>query len=249
MKIEVLASSSTGNSTYVEIGNIKFLIDVGMSFSYIREKLFYLDVTPDQIDFIIITHAHNDHVRSLHTFARVYNTKVYIGKDTYNEYPKKEFLKNYEFIDEIDYIMGISVKSIPISHDKKGFGYIFEYNNKTLAYITDTGMIHSKYHEYFDNKNVYLIESNHDVTMEMNGTKDEMTKIRNVGDEGHLSNEQCAMYLSHFIGNNTKYVMLMHLSEHDNTRALAFEANNKIIKNDIKLYISKPDNVSEIIEI
>ena len=115
MKIEVLASSSTGNSTYVEIGNIKFLIDVGMSFSYIREKLFYLDVTPDQIDFIIITHAHNDHVRSLHTFARVYNTKVYIGKDTYNEYPKKEFLKNYEFIDDVHDIMGININSFKIS--------------------------------------------------------------------------------------------------------------------------------------
>jgi phosphoribosyl 1,2-cyclic phosphodiesterase len=145
--------------------------------------------------------------------------------------------------------MGINLKCIPISHDKKGFGYIFEYNNITLAYITDTGMIHSKYHEYFKNKNVYLLESNHDVEMEMNGTKDEMTKIRNIGDEGHLSNEECAMYLSHFVGDNTKYVMLMHLSEHDNTRELAFNTNRVVLSDIIKLYVSFPNELSDIIEI
>ena len=249
MKIAVLASSSTGNSTYVEVGNVKFLIDAGMSYSYIKDKLFLLGVTPDEINFIVVTHAHNDHVRCIHTFARVFNTKIYIGEDTYQEYPKKEYLKNYEFIDDVHDIMGINIKSIPISHDKKGYGYVFEHGGKSLAYITDTGMIHSKYHSYFTNKDVYLFESNHDVEMEMNGTKDEMTKIRNIGDEGHLSNEECAMYLSHFVGGNTKYVMLMHLSEHDNTRDLAFNTNRNAIDNRIKLYVSYPNDLSEIIEI
>ena len=228
MKIAVLASSSTGNSTYIECGNIKFLIDTGMSYSYIKDKLFLLGVTPDEINFILVTHSHNDHVRCLHTFARVFNTKVYLSEETYQEYYKKEYLKNYEFIKDDVNILGIDIKCIPISHDKKGFGYIISYNNTSVAYITDSGMIHSKYHEYFKNNDIYLIESNHDVEMEMNGTKDEMTKIRNVGDEGHLSNEQCAMYLSHFVGDKTKYVMLMHLSEHDNTRVLAYETNRKV---------------------
>ena len=249
MKIAVLASSSTGNSTYVEIGNTKFLIDAGMSYSYIKDKLFHLGVTPDEINFIIVTHAHNDHVRCIHTFARVFNTKIYMSKDTYEEYPKKEYLKDYEFVDNIDNIMGINIKCIPISHDKKGYGYIFESDGKTLAYITDTGMIHSRYHSFFTNKDVYLFESNHDVEMEMNGTKDEMTKIRNIGDEGHLSNDECAMYLSHFVGNKTKYVMLMHLSEHDNTPLLAFETNRNVLDENIKLLVSLPNDLSEIIEI
>jgi len=247
MKIAVLGSSSTGNSTYIECGNIKFLIDAGLTFSYIKEKLFRLGVTPDEINFIIITHAHNDHVKCVHTFARVFNTKVYIGENTFHEYMKSDLLKNYEFIDNISNIMGINIKSIPISHDKKGYGFIFEYNNISLCYITDTGMIHSKYHEYFKNKEIYLLESNHDVEMEMNGSKDEMTKIRNIGDEGHLSNEECAMYLSHFVGKNTKYVMLMHLSEHDNTRVLAYETNRKVLDDNIKLLVSLPNGLSEII--
>ena len=81
--------------------------------------------------------------------------------------------------------MGINIYKLPISHDKKGYGYVFEYDNKSLCYITDTGMIHSRYHDLLKNRTVYLMESNHDVEMEMNGKKDEMTKIRNIGDMGH----------------------------------------------------------------
>ena len=92
MKIAVLGSSSSGNSTYVEIGDVKFLIDVGLGFNYIKDKLYDLGVHADDINFIIITHAHIDHVKSLHSFSRVYNTKIYISKDTFNEYQKKELL-------------------------------------------------------------------------------------------------------------------------------------------------------------
>ena len=115
--------------------------------------------------------------------------------------------------------------------------------------MTDTGMIHSKYHELLKNRTIYLLESNHDVEMEMNGHKDYYTKIRNTGDTGHLSNEQCAMYLSHFIGKDTKVVMLMHISEHDNTYELAYNTNKEIIPEHVKLFISHKDEVSEEINI
>ena len=249
MKICVLGSSSSGNSTYVECGNTKFLIDVGFSYSYIKEKLLSIDVKTDEIDFIIITHAHNDHVKCLHTFARMFNTKVYIGKETYSEYINRESLKNYEFVEGLDNIGDIELHKIPISHDKKGFGFVFTYDGKSLVYMTDTGMIHSRYHELLTNKEVYLLESNHDVDMEMHGSKDQMTKIRNIGDMGHLSNEQCSMYLNHFIGKNTKYIMLMHISEHDNTYELAYKVNRESIDKRIEVYITKPTSISEIIEL
>ena len=154
------------------------------------------------------------------------------------EYPKKDLLKNYEFFDELDKIEGIKFTKIPISHDKKGFGFIFEDKNNSLFYMADTGIIHSKYHDKLKNKTVYLIESNHDVEMEMNGTKDEITKIRNIGDEGHLSNDECAMYLNRFVGNNTKYIMLIHISDHDNTYDLAYNTSRNIIDNSIPIYVA-----------
>lgn len=245
MKIVVLGSSSSGNSTYVELNNKKFLIDAGLGFNDIKDKLYNLGVTSDQLDFILVTHAHTDHVKSIHSFNRVYDTKIYISKETFDEYAKSDLLKNYEFIDDLDDLEGISIIKIPISHDKKGFGFVFETKNNSLAYITDTGMIHSKYHKYFMNKQVYLFESNHDVEMEMNGSKDEATKIRNIGDMGHLSNEECAMYLNRFIGNNTKMICLMHISDHDNTYELAYKVNREAIDKNIPIIVANKDEVSE----
>ncbi len=249
MRIVVLGSSSSGNSTYVELSNKKFLIDAGLGFNDIKNKLYDLGVSSDELDFILVTHAHSDHVKSIHSFNRVYNTKIYISEDTFNEYQKKDLITNYEFIDNIDKIEDIKITKIPISHDKKGYGYVFEYNNKSLVYITDTGMIHVKFHKYLTNKDIYLLESNHDVEMEMHGSKDEMTKRRNIGDEGHLSNEECSMYLNKFIGENTKYICLMHISEHDNTYDLAYNTNRDSIDERIKVLLSYKDKESEIIEI
>ena len=249
MKVVVLSSSSSGNSSYIEIDNIKFLVDAGLGFNDIKSELNEINVSPEELDFIIVTHAHSDHVKSIHSFNRVYNTKIYLSKETYDEYNKKDYIKNYEFLEDIDNIMGIDIIKIPMSHDKKGYNYVFIKDNKSLCYLTDTGMIHSKYHELLKNRNIYLIESNHDVEMEMNGTKDRMTKIRNIGDYGHLSNEQCAMYLNHFIGPNTSDVILIHISDHDNTIELAYNANKGIISDKLKLHLSYKDKISDIIEI
>ena len=249
MKVVVLASSSKGNSTFIEMNNSKFLIDAGLGFNDIKDKLFEIGVTADELDFIIVTHAHSDHVRSIHSFNRVYNTKIYIGENTYNEYNKKELLKNYEFLDNITEINGIKFDKIPISHDKSGFGFVFEYDNKSICYMADTGMIHTKFHKKMQNKTIYIFESNHDVMMEMNGTKDEMTKIRNIGDMGHLSNEDCAMYLNRLIGDDTTDIILIHISEHDNLPEKAYEVNRTSIIDDIKIHISYPDKMSDILEI
>lgn len=249
MKVVVLSSSSSGNCTYVEMGDIKFLIDAGLQFGDTKDKLYSIGVEPIDINFIIVTHAHTDHIKSLHSFNRVYDIPIYIGIDTFNEYVKKDSINNYTFVDEIDVIMGIKIDKIPISHDKKGYGYVFTYGKDSLAYIADTGMINIRYHEKLKNKSVYLIESNHNVEMEMNGSKDEYTKIRNIGDEGHLSNEQCAMYLSKFIGNDTKYVMLIHISENDNTYEEALRVNKAITNDSIKLCCAFKNKVSEVINI
>lgn len=249
MRCVVLSSSSAGNSTFIEYDGVKFLVDAGLGFNDMKNKLFEIGVSPDEIDFIIVTHAHSDHIKSIHSFNRVYNTKIYIGKETFEEYTKKSNITNYEFIDDVDNILGVDIKKIPISHDKKGFGYTFLKDGISIAYMADTGMINFRYHEMLKNKTIYIFESNHDVEMEMNGTKDEMTKLRNIGDEGHLSNNDCAMYLNRFIGENTKYVMLIHISDKDNTIDLAYNTNRNIIDKRVKLLVSYKDKISEEIKI
>lgn len=249
MRAVVLGSSSAGNTTFIEFNNTKFLIDAGLGFNDIKSKLSEIGVGAEEINFIIVTHAHSDHVRSIHSFNRVYNTKIYIGEETFKEYSKNNLIKNYEFIDNIVNIDGIDIIKVPISHDKKGYGYVFEKDNVSLCYMADTGMINRKYHELLKNKTVYVFESNHDVLMEMNGTKDEATKIRNIGDMGHLSNEDCAKYLSMFIGEKTKAIILIHISEHDNRVEYAYNVNRNNIEKNIPIYLSYKDKISEIINI
>jgi len=248
MKIQILSSSSSGNSSYIEMGNKKFLIDVGLGFNDIINKLECINVLPEEIDFILITHAHIDHVKSLHCFYRKYKTKIYMSSSTFEEYFNKEKIK-YCPVDEIENIDEIKILKIPISHDKKGFGYILEYKDDSIVYITDTGMIHKKYHKYLINKKVYIFESNHDVYMLMNGIKDYTTKTRVVGDYGHLSNEMAAKYLSEFVGDNTKLIMLAHISDNDNTHELAYETNRNAIDKKIDIKLSYKDKVSEFVEI
>lgn len=249
MKVVVLASSSEGNSTYVEMNNIKFLIDVGLNYQTIIDKLNEIDVNIIDINFIIITHAHTDHIKNLYAFYRKHNIPIYVSKDTYEEIKFKDKIKEYNDLNNIDEIFGLTLYKVPISHDKKGFGFVFESENHSLVYITDTGMIHSKYHEILKNREVYVFESNHDVEMEMNGSKDYITKIRNIGDSGHLSNNDCSKYLSLFVGPDTKYVILAHISEEDNEYSLAYNTTREVLDKRIEVLLSDKVKSSQVISV
>lgn len=251
MKIQVLASSSKGNSTYINIDDKNILIDVGLGYTDIVEKLEKINIKPNDIDTILITHAHTDHIKSLYPFYRKHKAKIYISNETYKELPDqiKEKVKTYYPVEELENIDDIKITKIPISHDKKGFGFVLETNKESLVYITDTGMIHQRYHKYLENKTAYIIESNHDVEMVMNGTKDHRTKIRNIGDSGHLSNNDCANYLSKFIGDKTKTIFLAHISEHDNTYELAYNTTRNKIDKNIDVILTHNSNPTNLVEI
>lgn len=230
MKVSVLSSGSKGNSTYVETKNHKILIDIGTSALYIEKSLRNIGVEPSDIDIILITHAHIDHVAGLKVFTKKYNPLVYISDKILKEANLNiENVSNEEFID-ID--NDIRIKSIRLSHDVTDIkGYIIEEDNSSMAYITDTGYINEKVFKEISNKNLYVFESNHDIEKLMNNPKyPHHTKIRILSDKGHLSNKDSAYYLSKIIGSNTKYIILAHLSEQNNTENLAINTLKETLK-------------------
>ena len=113
MKVKVLASGSKGNVTYVEEGNTKILIDIGMRSCYVEEKLLEMNIDPKEIDAILITHIHKDHTLGIHTFTRKYNTPTYIssGMESDIDSVNKVFIRKEMNIKEIN------VKVIKTSHD------------------------------------------------------------------------------------------------------------------------------------
>jgi phosphoribosyl 1,2-cyclic phosphodiesterase len=221
MKFKVLASGSKGNCTYVETSSKRILIDIGTTSLNIEKKLRANNIEPDSIDAILITHTHVDHVSGLKVFSKKYSPIVYMTEKMEKELSfTPDNLVNIVGEINLDELRIIPIK---ISHDvEDANGYIVEDNNSSLVYITDTGYVNEKYHDLLKNKNAYIFESNHDVEKLMNNPKyPHQTKIRILSDKGHLSNKDSAYYLSKFIGNNTKYVVLAHLSEENNCPELA----------------------------
>ena len=240
MEISVLASGSKGNVSYITYSSTKLLIDLGLTLSNIEKKLEEIGINPSEINGILLTHTHTDHTSSLKNFIKKYNTKLYLSEKMYNELSKTINLFNYEIIDKEFIINDINIQVIKLSHDTDDSnGYILESNNKSIVYITDTGYINKKYFKLLTDKDIYVMESNHDIEMLMNGNRPYFLKQRILGDKGHLDNTKSSNYLAQLIGPNTKKVILIHLSEDNNTPELALNTlketleKNKIDFNNI----------------
>lgn len=254
MRASVLASGSKGNSTYIETKESKILVDIGMTCLYIETKLKKLAVDPKEIDAIILTHTHVDHVNGLKVFVKKYNTKVYLTDKMLKDIKEIFDLQNYELIENDFSIKDLNIEVFKTSHDASDSnGYIFNESNKSLVYITDTGYINRKYKEKLSNKNIYIMESNHDIKMLQEGKYPYHLKQRILSDRGHLSNEMSSKYLSEFIGDNTKKVILIHLSHENNNPDIALTTlKNKLNEESIKfnnIILSSQDENTEMVEI
>ena len=248
MKIAVLASGSKGNCTYVETLKTKSLIDAGMTNLYIEKKLKSLCINPDDIENIFITHDHVDHVSALKVFVKRHNVKVFLTQKLYDELSKTINFTNYEILEGKVYLSDTVVTYFKTSHDAvDSVGYVFESDGKDFVYVTDTGYINNKYFDLLKNRCAYVFESNHDVTRLMeNPNYPYNTKQRILSDKGHLSNKDSAYYLSNFVGNKTKTIILAHLSEQNNTKELALEEISKRISN-VNIDIANQNEPTELV--
>lgn len=254
MRLCVLGSGSKGNSSYIESNRTKILVDVGMSCLYIEKALSGIGIRPREIQGILITHTHSDHINGLKVFLKKYNTPLYVTEKIYEELKSQIDIEKYILVDKKFILEDLNIEIIKTSHDvEDSNGYIISDESSSLVYITDTGYINRKYHEKIANKEYYVIESNHDIELLMNGKYPYHLKQRILGDRGHLSNKACADYMAKFIGDNTKGVILIHLSEENNRKEIAYSTftdmlkeNNKNVEN---IIISTQTEPTEVVEI
>ena len=225
MKIKSFSSGSKGNCTIILCDNTNLIIDMGISYLTLKRSLEENSLSFQDFSGILITHCHKDHISGLGSLLKHTSLKVYIPEGMYDSlkevvpYPKCEFITDKFAINDVE------IELIHTSHDApSSVGYIINHNNKSLVYVTDTGYINRKFLEKMKEKDAYMIESNHDEKMLMDGPYPRFLKERVISDKGHLSNNTTAHYLKKLIGKNTKNIILAHLSEKNNTEEKALEA-------------------------
>ena len=236
MRAIILGSGSKGNSTLLIGNNKKILIDVGFSYSKILMNLKEYGFSPADIDAVLITHTHADHIAGLGMFIKKNRVPVYTNLKMMPSLSKIISEDDMIIVDDDFSIDEFNIELIHTSHDAPGsVGFLINDGNSSLVYITDTGYINKKYLDKIINKNVYIFESNHDINMLMTGPYPYILKQRVLSDKGHLSNETAGTYLNELIGKDTKRVILAHLSEINNTPEIASDTVSKLINNKIKI--------------
>lgn len=231
-----LASGSSGNSFYIEGGNGKLLIDAGLSGKRITKNLEEIGVKPEELDGILITHEHRDHITGAGVLSRRFNLPIYATEKTWEAMGpcigeiKPENRRVYDKKRGFE-IKGFKVEPFDIPHDAvEPVGYSLFYNSKKISSATDIGHINRGLARKLDNSDLILLESNHDVEMLKVGPYPWPLKRRILGEKGHLSNEDAGKMAAWLARNKRVHVLLGHLSAENNFPELAYRTVASILQ-------------------
>ena len=256
-----LFSGSTGNSLLVKTENSKILVDAGESAKKIEQALSLLNVNVADLDGILVTHEHLDHVKSLGTLSKKYNIPVYANEETWNAMPdqknkiaednQKKFLVNSEFE-----IKDLSFKPFSIPHDAANpCGFNIFHDHEKMSVATDLGHITEDIMHNLEKSKFILLEANYDPDILKYSKYPYSLKQRIAGPKGHLSNQNSGDLISSLIKSGLTNVMLGHLSKENNFPELAYKTvveqiiENHFDENDVKVGVAKRDGPSKQIEI
>jgi len=222
-----LLSSSSGNSLFVRAGNISVLIDAGGTGAQMESALRSIGVGANELDAVLITHEHSDHIKSAGVLSRRHDIPIYANARTWRAMEKKLGKiadKNRKEFNQSFYIDEMLIEPYSIPHDAADpVCYALSRGGKKLATMTDLGHITKRLIEKVSGAQVVILESNHDLNMLKNGRYPEYLKRRIAGTRGHLSNEMAATAAFELVKMGVRGIMLAHLSEQNNTPELAYQ--------------------------
>jgi len=263
MRLCSIASGSSGNCIYVGSDTTHLLIDVGISGKRIEGGLKELDLSGRDVDGILITHEHTDHIAGLGVLARKFGIPIYASEGTIAAIKQTPGLGNVEtelFVelqaDRKKVIKDLIIHPMRISHDAgEPLAYRVSYGSKKVAVCTDLGIYNDYTVECLKGLDALVLEANHDVKMLQVGPYPYYLKQRILGDRGHLSNENAGRLLSRILHDNMKSISLGHLSKENNLPELAYEAvrmeitmgDNPYNANDFNIQVAKRQEISPVI--
>ena len=224
MRVCLLASGSRGNSTLIEVDGCRILIDAGLSGKETERRLATLGLTGEDIDAILVTHEHHDHVGGIGPLARRYNLPVHIDRQTHAALPKLGKIEQlcHFTAGESFTCRGVSVASFSTTHDAVNpVGFTLTSGEGKIGFATDLGIPTRLVAEHLKECRVLVLEANHDVEMLQNGSYPWDLKQRIRSRHGHLSNSESCRLLEDVSWSGLEAVFLAHLSEENNCPAAA----------------------------
>lgn len=226
MRFASLGSGSKGNATLIEAADTCLLLDCGFTVKQTEIRLQRLGKTGHDLDAILVTHEHSDHIKGVGALARKYQLPVYLTAGTFQQ----GRLGNLPYIEQINChqnftIKDIDVQPVPVPHDaREPCQYVFQHANKKLGVLTDLGSITPHVEQHYSGLDALVLECNYDPQMLEEGPYPYQLKQRILGDYGHLSNSQAAQLLLRIEKHKLQHLLLSHISQQNNCASLASEA-------------------------
>ena len=221
-----LYSGSSGNCSLVETENTKILVDAGVTSKKIREGLETIGKSINQIDAVIITHEHSDHVKGLQVLCKNNNIPIYANSHTFSMMKQviPEEQKKYFNTNEYFEIKDLRIYPFSIPHDAADpCGFSIYHDKNKISIATDIGHMENKIIDNLAGSDYILLESNYEPNMLKCSRYPYQLKKRILGENGHLSNEDAANTISTLVKLGVSNFSLGHLSEENNLPELAYQ--------------------------
>jgi phosphoribosyl 1,2-cyclic phosphodiesterase len=225
LRFGILGSGSRGNTALIECGRTLLMLDSGFSARETAMRFERHDRDYRHLDAILITHEHSDHCRGVASCARRFGVPVWMTAGTYAAI-KDQFdaTMDVRLINphERFAIGDVEVHPFPVPHDaREPCQFAFSDGNSRLGFLTDIGSITAHVVDMLRDCDALVLECNHDARMLRDGPYPPSLKTRIAGEHGHLENAAAARLLSQILSPRLRYVAAAHLSETNNTPALA----------------------------
>ena len=257
-----LYSGSSGNSLFIETENTKILVDAGESAKKITEALSLINVDIKDIDAILVTHEHQDHIKGLGTLSKKYQIPVYANSKTWDSMPEQSVKiasENQKKFNENECFEIKDMKISPFStpHDAASpCGFNISNNSQKISIATDLGHPTSEVIHSLEDSSFILLEANYDPNILKYSNYPYLLKQRISGPNGHLANQDASKIISYLSNNGAlTNVMLGHLSKENNFPELAYKTvidqliDDKLTPSNIYVNVAKRQGPSDIVTI
>ena len=253
LQFQVLASGSKGNAVLVCTPKTRILLDAGLSAKELTARLQQTGTGANQLDAVVISHEHTDHVRGLGTLSRRFGLPVYLTQGTLENLPLDigQLPQVRLFQPGTPFAVGdLSIKPFSISHDAQDpAGFVLENDARRLGICTDLGVATQLVKTRLQGCHGLILEANHDPELLFNGPYPLPLKQRIRSRHGHLSNAESCELLQHIHHSALQIVLFAHLSEVNNHPELVLKSSRAVLNDSrwdgIAMEVGKQHEVSQ----